>query len=641
MKKIGFIGPYRGTCDLAMRIAQQRGIPIDCSFGVLEEVFPVAERMFTAGIEVIVACYPSSQLLTQKYGKKIIEVHISNYAFLSAALDAREYDRKIAFISFGGEDRNLDIPLVERALDVKICTFEMVTVAARDTLVREIAAQGIHVIISTALGLRKTAAANGIALCLIKKDSETLTQAILTAKALVDEREQLAQFKNYIYKEPDAVLAADNRGNISIFNPAMCQLTGLQESYALGLPLEMLAQHNHVLRMISQKQRLFLLNNKQYIVTQFTSNTPIEKSGQDIYKVIEIETPFARRQVLKGKAARDTFRGKYHFEDIVGESPAILSTVSTAKQYAKVNSTILLYGETGVGKELFAQSIHNASFSNGPFIAINCAALPDNLLESELYGYEEGAFTGARSGGKMGLFELASGGTLFLDEIGEISLAAQARLLRSIQERQIIRLGGTSAINVNCRIISATNRDLKAAVENGTFRSDLFYRLNVLQLRIPPLRERVEDIEILARKLQTKYLNSERKQVTIDDHLLNRLTEYEWPGNVRELEAFLERLIVTSKETTVTRKHFESVFSRMIGTQTAQPVRKNYSKEASRDFIEVKLGTLEDMTYQLIQEVYRKTDSSTGKSCKFLGISRATLWRKLKQSSNNTDIHIK
>ena len=222
---------------------------------------------------------------------------------------------------------------------------------------------------------------------------------------------------------------------------------------------------------------------------------------------------------------------KHHFKDIIHESSDMNRVIQTAKQIALTDHTVLIRGESGTGKELIAQSIHNASYRNKfPFVAINCAALPDNLLESELFGYEGGAFTGAQAKGKIGLFEQANHGTIFLDEIGDISAKLQSRLLRTIQERQIMRVGSDRLIDVDIRLITATNRDLEAAVREGSFRSDLFFRLNVLPVILPPLRKRKEDILPLLQH----FLGSSFKNIPAAR--LRQLTNYSWPGNVRELE---------------------------------------------------------------------------------------------------------
>ena len=237
---------------------------------------------------------------------------------------------------------------------------------------------------------------------------------------------------------------------------------------------------------------------------------------------------------------------KYCFADILGTSPSLTSAVEIARSYASARATVLITGETGTGKELFAQSIHAASPRQaGPFVVVNCATLDKNLLESELFGYVEGAFTGALKGGKAGLFELAHTGTLFLDEIGEIPLDLQAKLLRVLQEREIRRLGSGTVVPVDVRIVAATNRDLAQEVAQGSFRADLYYRLNILSVHIPPLRQRNGDVPILAdaffRTFAGEQYGALQSRVA---QVMGRLEGYSWPGNIRELQNFVERVSV-------------------------------------------------------------------------------------------------
>jgi transcriptional regulator with PAS, ATPase and Fis domain len=261
---------------------------------------------------------------------------------------------------------------------------------------------------------------------------------------------------------------------------------------------------------------------------------------QDITKIQELEGQIRKKIHHKGLIA------KYFFSDIIGKSQSIRETLYDAEKFSKVDSNILIIGETGTGKELVAQSIHNSSNrSIGPFVAVNCAALPPSLLESELFGYVEGAFTGAAKGGKAGLFELAHKGTIFLDEVSEISLDLQGRMLRVLQEREIMRLGDDRIIPVDVRIISATNRNLRKMVAEGKFRQDLLYRLDVLKINVPCLRDRKEDILPLIEYFLNRYNEKFRKNIhCITPDAQNLLIEYEWPGNIRELKNIVERLAV-------------------------------------------------------------------------------------------------
>jgi formate hydrogenlyase transcriptional activator len=246
---------------------------------------------------------------------------------------------------------------------------------------------------------------------------------------------------------------------------------------------------------------------------------------------------------------REEIKDEHNFEEIVGNSPVLASTLTQLSQVAPTDATVLIIGETGTGKELLARAIHSASKRNDkPLIKVNCAALPEGLVESELFGHEKGAFTGAIAR-RIGRFELAEGGTLFLDEIGELPLEAQAKLLRVLQEREFERVGGTTVIKANVRIIAATNRQLAQAVKARTFREDLYFRLNVFPLTVPPLRERRDDIPLLVQFIVSKYAGRLGKKFTsISAASLKRLQEYTWPGNIRELENILERAIILSPE---------------------------------------------------------------------------------------------
>jgi len=253
-----------------------------------------------------------------------------------------------------------------------------------------------------------------------------------------------------------------------------------------------------------------------------------------------------QQEVKLYKNELQQFHGtRYSFESIIGQSPKMMSLKATALKVAASNSTILIMGESGTGKELFAQAIHHASpRSRGPFVQVNCAAVPETLLESELFGYHEGAFTGASKGGKIGKFELADGGTIFLDEIGDMPLNMQAKILRVLQEREIERVGGRRPIKVDVRVMAATNRNLKELVRKNLFRDDLFYRLHVITLEVPTLRERTEDIPLLTefflRKMAPQFGQGQKR---ISEEAMNRLMRHAWTGNVRELENILERAL--------------------------------------------------------------------------------------------------
>ncbi len=353
----------------------------------------------------------------------------------------------------------------------------------------------------------------------------------------------------------------------------------------------------------------------------------IVSTFEDVTKIQQLESDIRKKLLAKG------FTAKHTFDDLITATPAFASLIETARVYAKTDSSILLEGETGTGKEMFAQAIHNASrVSNGPFVAVNCSAIPENLLESELFGYDAGAFTGARKEGKQGLFELAHNGTLFLDEITEIPMHLQPRLLRIIQEREFMRLGGDRTMSVNVRIVCATNRDVRKLVRENLFRADLYYRLSVFELRISPLRERKGDILPFLRAYLTEELLSEKQVQELVDRLTPTLLAHDWPGNVRELQSVAERIALFS-EIGVDPKEGDFLFHSLISAN------KNPQIPAASDAEEIPVsngglkGIVDEYESNLIQKVVDRFDGDQAKAAEFLKISKTTLWRKWKKES--------
>lgn len=311
---------------------------------------------------------------------------------------------------------------------------------------------------------------------------------------------------------------------------------------------------------------------------------------------------------------KSQLKERHSFKNIIGKSPLMQEVFNLIVTVSKSNSNILITGESGTGKELVAKAIHYESLrSNGPFIPIDCASLPEELLESELFGYERGAFTGAYEQ-KIGQIELANNGTLFLDEIGELPINIQKKFLRFLQEREILRVGGKKRIKVDIRIIAATNRDLEAEIKKGTFREDLFYRLNVVTIHIPPLRERREDIPLLARHFLNKFSSANNKVITsIDTEVMRAFMEYSWPGNVRELENYIERAVVLCPSDTITLQYLPKVI-----------------RELQRTSVRTEGLNLIETEKMLILRALEKTNWNQTKAAQILGLSRKQLRTKMK-----------
>ncbi|MBR5467623.1 MAG: sigma 54-interacting transcriptional regulator [Firmicutes bacterium] len=374
--------------------------------------------------------------------------------------------------------------------------------------------------------------------------------------------------------------------------------------------------------------------------TVLTHRIPIEIDGkrrgvvstfQDLAALQEHEKN-ARVNYMKNKKG---FAAKYNFDDIKGSSNVIKEVKNIAKSYASSSSTVLILGETGTGKELFAQSIHNASnCADGPFVAVNCAAIPKNLLEAEFFGYEEGSFTGASKGGKAGVFEMAHKGTIFLDEIGEMPLEMQVQLLRVIQEKEVRRIGSSKVIPVEVRVIAATNRDLQSEVRKGNFREDLYYRLNVLELKIPPLRKRKEDIREIAEEFLKNFdYKRYKSNEALWSEIIEELENYEMKGNVRELQNMLERLnvMMTSKHINTSALFMEINKGMNLNVKNETYYQKNASKLQYED--EEEFASKDESgrwERQRIIKALKNNGLSRTKAAAELGISRSTLWNKMK-----------
>ncbi|CAN4020099.1 NAD-dependent epimerase/dehydratase family protein, partial [Dysosmobacter welbionis] len=397
----------------------------------------------------------------------------------------------------------------------------------------------------------------GLPHVIVENSVETILNALESATQLrrvqVEEAEKQCLFKTQseMYQAVldfthDAILAIDENGRIQFLNPPAERIMGCRAADSVGQPVEAVLPNTLLPDVLEsgEKQLDQIMQIHQTLCN--TNRIPILVDGQRrgvVATFQDVKQLQNSEQKIRLKLHEKGLVAKYAFNDILGDSPAIRSTIQIARSYAASRASVLILGETGTGKELFAQSIHNASDRrDGPFVAINCAAVSNSLLESELFGYEAGSFTGASRGGREGVFELAHGGTLFLDEIGEIPRETQVELLRVLQEKEIRRVGGSRVIPVDVRIIAATNKDLLQETVEGRFREDLYYRLDVLDLKLPPLRERGDDVKILGLHL-FRQLPGGKDPIMQSQflYLLEQAGPYQWYGNIRELQNFVER----------------------------------------------------------------------------------------------------
>jgi DNA-binding NtrC family response regulator len=325
----------------------------------------------------------------------------------------------------------------------------------------------------------------------------------------------------------------------------------------------------------------------------------------------------SREMETENRRLQEQLNDKYGLEAIIGKSAAMQEVFDTIRQVAPSRASVLIQGESGTGKELVAHAIHRLSpRSKGPFVAVHCAALSESLLESELFGHEKGSFTGAQAQ-RSGRFEMADGGTLFLDEIGEISPTVQVKILRVLEERRFERVGGSDTLEVDVRLVSATNKDLKQLMEEGAFREDLFYRLHVVVIQMPPLRERIGDIPILAHHFLTELALENGKEIEgFTPDAMNQLSAYDWPGNVRELRNVIERMVVLARGARLTLRDLPASLREGDGHAARVPVGDL---------------SLQDAEKRMIEEALRRFDGNRTRAAEHLGISRRTLHRKLNE----------
>ena len=339
------------------------------------------------------------------------------------------------------------------------------------------------------------------------------------------------------------------------------------------------------------------------------------------------------------------YKSSFTFESIIGTDSLTQSLINTCKRAAKSDSNILILGESGTGKEMLAQSIHaESNYAKGPFVAINCGALPKGLIESELFGYERGAFTGANKEGNPGKFELADGGTIFLDEIGDMPLDVQVSLLRVIQNREVVRIGAKYPKKIDVRIIAATNQDLLEGIKAKTFREDLYFRLNVFTINVPPLRDRGNDVTELAEHFVNTYNDQKGTSIAMSSEVYNILTAYPWPGNVRELENAIERAINFTDDNQIRLEHFSTRIREFISNSNEQakygvPDQPKHLSEEGHSVPPEPPFNLESTGYQLILSSLETTKGNIKEAAELLGISRRTLYRKLEKYGISSDIY--
>ncbi len=570
--------------------------------------------------EILVARGMTHDVLRERFPQKhVVQIQLNSFDIFDALVACRELGaRKIALFLHNVEIRCLES--LEEFCGAMLRLYDAPDEKSVETAICQAVEEGVDTFVGagTMCGICDRRGLRRVHIHTKHDAVEAAMQEALNAARTINlERTRSDIINMMLNHNEDGIIAIDEKAQILAINNQAYRIFQLSTvGELIGRPVSSVVASEEWKVLAeggAEQEQIITLHDKKYYVQYKPLNEVEAGAGALIFikntdRIMEEESKIRRDLVEKGLTA------KYSFRDILGHSAAIVDNISMAERYSKVNSNVLIIGETGTGKELFAHSIHQMSKrSHQPFVAINCAALPENLLESELFGYEAGAFSGAVKGGKIGLFELAHKGTIFLDEIGEIPIALQAKLLRVLQEKEIRRIGSTSVHPVDVRVISATNINIEEKIREGQFRSDLYYRLNLLDIYIPPLRERKEDIQELVDAYLARFACEMEKSIpTVTPGAARILQEHSWYGNVRELRNICERLTVLNDTNMIS----EDLLRQLKIFQNRELSCSGQKREDD--------GT--DSVYERLKPKKKKKDLAEE-----LGVSRTTLWRMAKR----------
>jgi transcriptional regulator with PAS, ATPase and Fis domain len=636
---------FISICPEITRIASQLSLDLDAPLEILEGGVTKGGHLHAKQMENefdVVISHGGTAAHIEALVKRIpvITIKLTVTDFLKGFEAAIRYGKPLALLCVKGETLSELEKIAELWGNIKCRVFSY---ANRDEYVRQFDA-AVNLDDHTLIGLggyslerlKQRVKEKKLNYVLIRPTVKNVRQAILAAKSIVElKREQelkTERMKTIVDFSREGIISLDRNGTVMSFNSAAEKIIGIKAGSVLLVNMADSSMPQSMKDLYGngsfEVNKLAQLNNIASLVNRIPIKVNSEFEGsiitfQAVSEIQKLETRARMQLHAKGLVAKNTFA------NIAGSSQAIKSCISKAKRFSNKAASVLIEGETGTGKELFVQGMHNASqVREGPFVAVNCAALPEPLLESELFGYDEGAFTGAKKGGKSGLFELAHNGTIFLDEIGEVSPLIQSRLLRVLQEREILRVGGDRIIHVNVRIIAATNKNLFEMVSKGQFRNDLYFRLNVLNLRIPSLRERSSDIPVLVDHfINLKNMQYGTSVQTITKNAVSLLKEYSWPGNIRELEHFIEKLIILTDKDVVDESFMQSLLSEHRHSQ-----RISGGEIMLGDTITIGVGSMQEMQNQLIETLLERKGGNKKLLARDLGISRVTVWNRLNRT---------
>ena len=628
MSRIVLISPFRDLTLIAQEVAAELGITLETHEGAMEESRAVIDKLSGRDIDVFISRGGTADFIAHNYNIPVITIDVGLHDVIAGCEEARKYSNNIVITSFAKPIVGLN--LLEKAMDISITEVVFHNLPTLEHRIAALAEEGNYCVVGggqSVQGARKY----GLPSVFLRASRETVSAALLRAAEVAElrheEKRKAYRLKAILDSVYDGIVSVDPAGKVELMNAAAEKIFGIKMTQVAGkLATEVLpnSRLNEVMKSGKAEIGEFQdVGTRKIVANRVPVRDENEIMGavatfQETSRVIQVENR------LRLEMTKTRFLAKYRLENIIGQSTVMSEIKTMARSFAGSDFTVLIYGPSGSGKEMFAQGIHNASNRSAqPFVAINCAALPPSLLESELFGYDEGAFTGAKRKGKLGLFELAHGGTVFLDELDALPIELQGRLLRVLQEKEVIRVGGETVIPVDIRVIAATNKPPYELVAANKMREDLFYRLNVLYLQLPSLGDRKEDIPLLCHHFIPK------DKLTILSEVLQTmmpvLLNYSWPGNVRELQNFCQRLLFY-QENFLINKDVYSLLRQIAPNMLAQPPAETMSSELN--------ARVEAYEHEIISAAVKEA-GSIRKAAERLGIGKSTVARKLKNKPNN------
>jgi transcriptional regulator, propionate catabolism operon regulatory protein len=643
---IVIVTPNTGLADLCERVCRELALEIAIFTADHETGIERARQAVEKGAQVVISRGGTSLAIQQALPQvPVVEIRVTALELLRAIRQARRLSERIVAIGFpqftdGFHEWDDMLPVSPLVLTLDSC-FGADDEAQVISLLRDAQAKGYDFVVGDTVSTR-VAATLGLRSILVQSGPEAVAQAITEAQHIATlrtaERDRTLHVRCIADNAYEGIISIDGEGIVRIFNPSAERILGIPAWRVVGRKLDDALEGFQVPAEAGQEEpeagKILAVRGK----TIAAHVVAVKGSGPSPHTIITFQEAAAilktEHEIRRNLHARGLV-ADFTFNDIVGESSAIKGAVQESWDYARSESAVCIFGETGAGKELFAQAIHNASRRRGrPFVAFNCAAFPETLQESELFGYAEGAFTGAKKGGKPGLFEQAHGGSIFLDEIDALSAGTQALLLRVLQDQRIRRIGDDKLIPVDVRLITATNEDLETLLAEKRFRKDLYYRISVLNLRVPPLRDRLEDVPLLVQhffKAFSRTAGAEQMRITPDG--VAKLQEYGWPGNVRQLRNIVERLAAKTKTSQISAPH---VLEAMAGEPRSPAACRSGSlpivEEGTPPPFFIHQNTrIDEIEKIFIDRTVAACDGKRAQAAERLGISRTTLWRRMRE----------